>query len=109
MPFSKWPPHGHFENGDRKKFFNVRNKFGTLLSTHISNFDDRKMLNFYRPYFMTCFGSHCENGRHFEHFENAELLGKGGQSNIFRASKGVGATIEFYGKVEISYINVDNF
>jgi hypothetical protein len=31
----------------------------------------RKMLNFYRPYFMPCFGSHCENGRHFE---NAELL-----------------------------------
>ena len=27
---------GHFENGDRKKFFNV----GTSLSTHISNFDD---------------------------------------------------------------------
>jgi hypothetical protein len=21
-----------------------------------------------------CFGSHCENGRHFENFENAELL-----------------------------------
>jgi hypothetical protein len=31
---------GHFENGDRKKFFNVRNHFGTSLSTHISNFDD---------------------------------------------------------------------
>ena len=27
---------GHFENGDRWKFFNV----GTSLSTHISNFDD---------------------------------------------------------------------
>ena len=27
---------GHFENGDREKFFNV----GTSLSTHISNFDD---------------------------------------------------------------------
>ena len=27
---------GHFENGDRYKFFNV----GTSLSTHISNFDD---------------------------------------------------------------------
>jgi hypothetical protein len=24
----------------RKKFFNVRNRFGTSLSTHISNFDD---------------------------------------------------------------------
>jgi hypothetical protein len=31
---------GHFENGDRYKFFNVGNQFGTSLSTHISNFDD---------------------------------------------------------------------
>ena len=29
---------GHFENGDWQKFFNVRNQFGTSLSTHISNF-----------------------------------------------------------------------
>jgi hypothetical protein len=34
---------------------------------------------------------------------------KGVQSHILRASKGVGVTIESYGKVEISYINVDNF
>jgi hypothetical protein len=33
----------------------------------------------------------------------------GGQSHILRGSKGVGVTIESYGKVEISYINVDNF
>jgi hypothetical protein len=33
----------------------------------------------------------------------------GDQSNILRGSKGVGVTIESYGKVEISYINVDNF
>ena len=32
-----------------------------------------------------------------------------GVSHILRASKGVGVTIESYGKVEISYINVDNF
>jgi hypothetical protein len=32
------------------------------------------MLNFYRPYFMPCFGSHFENGRHLKNFENAELL-----------------------------------
>jgi hypothetical protein len=32
-----------------------------------------------------------------------------GVSHIFRASKGVGVTIESNGKVEISYINVDNF
>jgi hypothetical protein len=31
---------GHFENGDRKKYSNVGNQFGTSLSTHISNFDD---------------------------------------------------------------------
>ena len=31
---------GHFENGDRYKFINVGNEFGTSLSTHISNFDD---------------------------------------------------------------------
>jgi hypothetical protein len=32
------------------------------------------------------------------------LVGKGGQSHILRGSKGVGVTIESYGKVEISYI-----
>jgi hypothetical protein len=30
-------------------------------------------------------------------------------SHIVKGSKGVGVTIESYGKVEISYINVDNF
>jgi pantoate kinase len=34
---------------------------------------------------------------------------EGGQSHILRGSKGVGVTIESYEKVEISYINVDNF
>jgi hypothetical protein len=29
---------------------------------------------FYPPIFMPCFGSHFENGRHLENFENAELL-----------------------------------
>ena len=33
-----------------------------------------QILNFYLPYFMPCFGSHFENGRHLENFENAELL-----------------------------------
>jgi hypothetical protein len=32
-----------------------------------------------------------------------------GQSHIFGGSKGVGVTIESYRKLEISYINVDNF
>jgi hypothetical protein len=58
---------------------------------------------------MPCFGSHFENGRHLENFENTQLCGKGGQSPILKGSKGVGFTIESYGKVEISYINVDNF
>ena len=40
--------------------------------------------------------------------ESFQLCGKGGQSNILRGSKGVGVTIESYGKIEI-YINVDNF
>jgi pantoate kinase len=31
------------------------------------------------------------------------------KSHILRGSKGVGVTIESYGKVEISYINVANF
>jgi hypothetical protein len=30
-------------------------------------------------------------------------------TNKKRGSRGVGVTIESYGKVEISYINVDNF
>jgi hypothetical protein len=38
-----------------------------------------------------------------------QIYGKGGQSHIFLGSKGVGVTIESYGKLEISYINVDNF
>ena len=35
-----WYCGGHFENGDRQKFFNLGNQFGTSLSVHISNFDD---------------------------------------------------------------------
>jgi pantoate kinase len=41
------------------------------------------------------------------------LVGKGGQSHILRGSKGLGVTIESYGKVEISFrpgrILSDNF
>jgi hypothetical protein len=32
------------------------------------------MLDFYRPFFIPYLGSHFENGRHLENFENAELL-----------------------------------
>ena len=38
-----------------------------------------------------------------------KVCGKVGQCHILRGSKGVGVTIKSYGKVEISYINVDNF
>ena len=31
-------------------------------------------VEFLPPIFMSCFGSHFENGRHLENFENAELL-----------------------------------
>jgi hypothetical protein len=41
--------------------------------------------------------------------DNVEFLPQGGQSHILRGSKGVRVTIESYRKVEISYINVDNF
>ena len=38
-----------------------------------------------------------------------QICGQGVQSNIVGGSNGVGVTIEFKGKLEISYINVDNF
>jgi hypothetical protein len=37
------------------------------------------------------------------------IIINGGRNHILRGSKGVGFTIESYGKVEISYINVDKF
>ena len=45
---------GHFENGDRSKFFNVRNQFGTSLSTHISNFDDIGQCWIFTAHFLYC-------------------------------------------------------
>jgi hypothetical protein len=38
-----------------------------------------------------------------------DICGKGGQSHIFGGSMGVGVTMESYGKLEISYMHVDNF
>jgi hypothetical protein len=38
-----------------------------------------------------------------------QLCGKGVQSHILMGSKGMGVTIESYGKDAISHINVDNF
>ena len=31
-------------------------------------------VEFLHPFFIPCFGSHFENGRHLKNFENAELL-----------------------------------
>ena len=45
-----------------------------IIYPHIKFWWYRTMLNFYRPFFMPCFGSHFENGRYLENFENAELL-----------------------------------
>jgi hypothetical protein len=33
-----------------------------------------RYMEFLPPIFIPCFGSHFENGRHLENFENAELL-----------------------------------
>jgi hypothetical protein len=62
---------GHFENGDRRNF-----SMSGINSGHhyLPIYRILTMLNFYRPFFMPCFGSHFENGRHFENFENTELL-----------------------------------
>jgi hypothetical protein len=46
------------------------------------------------------------------HGRSQELLDrmyKRGSKSYFEGFKGVGITMESYGKVEISYINVDNF
>ena len=45
-----------------------------IIYPHIKFWWYQTMLNFYRPFFIPYFGSHFENGRHPEHFENAELL-----------------------------------
>jgi hypothetical protein len=44
-----------------------------------------------------------------DRFQSFPICGKGGQSHIFGGSKRVEVTIESYGKLEILYINVDNF
>jgi hypothetical protein len=45
-----------------------------IIYPHIKFWWYRAMLNFYPPFFIPCFGSHFENGRHLKNFENAELL-----------------------------------
>jgi hypothetical protein len=39
-----------------------------IIYSHIKFWWYRTMLNFNRPFFMPCFGSHFENGRHLENF-----------------------------------------
>ena len=66
-PFWKWRP---------VEIFQCRESIRDIINIypHIQFWWYQTMLNFYRPFFMPCFGSHCENGRHLENFENAELL-----------------------------------
>jgi hypothetical protein len=65
-PFWKWWPVEIFRW--RESIWDI------IIYPHIKFWWYRTMLNFYRPFFMPCFGSHFENGRHLENFENAELL-----------------------------------
>jgi hypothetical protein len=39
-----------------------------IIYPHIKFWWYRAMLNFYHPFFILCFGSHFENGRHLEFF-----------------------------------------
>jgi hypothetical protein len=101
---------------------------------HIKYWWYRKMLNFYRPFFMPCFlllllFSFVSVDHELVHGRSQELLDRiswnlvelyiyvssfvvkgvkvifwGVQSHILRGSKGIWVTIESYGNVEISYI-----
>jgi hypothetical protein len=64
-PLSKWPPQ--YRKYSTLSDFNAISYVGRLWCP-------RAMLNFHPPFFIPCFGSHFENGRHLENFENAELL-----------------------------------
>jgi hypothetical protein len=66
-PFSKWLPQ--YRTNSTLSDFNDIPYVGRL------NFDDiEQCWIFTADFFMPCFGSHFENGRHLENFENAELL-----------------------------------
>jgi hypothetical protein len=106
-PFSKWPPQ-YRKNSTLSDFndiavlwwpfwkwrsveiFQCREPFGKSLSTHISNFDDIGQCWIFTPHFYAVF---------WQPFWKWQTGG----------SKKVGVTIESYGKLEILYINVDNF
>ena len=65
---------GHFENGDGRNFSmsGINSGHHYLPTYQILMTSDN--VEFLPPFFMPCFGSHFENGRHLENFENTELL-----------------------------------
>ena len=65
-PFWKWQPVEIFQCRE-----SIRD---IIIYPHIKFWWYQTMLNFHSRFFMPCFGSHFENGRHLENFENAELL-----------------------------------
>jgi hypothetical protein len=75
-PFSKWPPQYRKKSSSEfVKIFQCRESIRDIIMyPHIKFWWYRTMLNFYRPFFMPCFGSHFENGRHLENLENAEIF-----------------------------------
>jgi hypothetical protein len=61
----------HFENDDRGNFSmsGINSGHHYLPTYNILMISDN--VEFLPPIFMPCFGSHFENGRHIENFENA--------------------------------------
>ena len=66
QPFWKWRPVEIFQCWESIQ--------DIVIYPHIKFWWYRAMLNFYRPFFIPCFGSHFENGRYLENFEQAVLL-----------------------------------
>jgi hypothetical protein len=66
-PFWKWRPVEIFRCQE-----SIRD---IIIYPHIKLWWYRTMLNFYRPFFMPCFGSHFENGRHLEKTQNCSSNG----------------------------------
>ena len=65
---------GHFENGDGRNFSmsGINSGYNYLPTYQILMISDN--VEFFPPIFYDVFGSHFENSRHLENFENAELL-----------------------------------
>jgi hypothetical protein len=71
-PFSEWSPQycKYSTLSDIKCWESIRD---IIIYPHVKFWWYQAMLNFYRPFFIPCFGSHFENGRHLENFENGDL------------------------------------